>query len=138
MKSIPFLAPGGVVISVKMKTAPSYPPLILPLCRSLRPARERAVVRLLWRKPIRQILEERSRGAAAPSCQERSTVSYKYISHAGLEHALNYIISPPLELMQRRADCVVGYGRKMAPGLRENASLDLLISSVIVSQPMWG
>lgn len=46
----------------------------------------------LWWKPIRQILEEYSRGAVTPGCQKCSTVLYKYISHAGFELTLNYII----------------------------------------------
>lgn len=109
VKSIP-LAPGGVVISLKMK---------LPLVSSpysstslfsgrLRPCSCEA----LWWKPIRQILEECSGGVVIPSCQTAPQSSYKYISHAGLEVSLNYIIFPAwCECSGGR--CIVPYGRKL-------------------------
>lgn len=89
VKSIP-LAPGGVVISLKMKLPLiSYPySSTAPFSGRLGPCRCGA----LWRKPIRQIFEECTEGAVIPGCQEGSTLSYKYISHAGLEVTPNCII----------------------------------------------
>lgn len=46
----------------------------------------------LWWKPIRQILEECSRGTMIPGCQSAPQSHINYISHAGLKVSLNYII----------------------------------------------
>lgn len=91
----------------------------------------------LWWKPIRQILEECNGDAVIPFCQECATVSYKYISHAGLELALHYI-SFLFWYKCSTGGLYYSERERMASGSRENPSLDLLISSVIMSQPMWG
>lgn len=134
VKSIP-LAPGGVVISLKMKLLLVSSPYSSTWLFSgrLGPCSCEA----LWWKPIRQILEECSGGAVIPGCQSAPQ------SHINVSVMLAWrshwiILFPCFGINAVEADCTVPYARKISSGFRENALLDLLITSVIASQPMWG
>lgn len=111
VKSIP-LAPGGVVISLKMKLPLVSSPYSSTLLFSLA-AWEHAVVRLCGGS----LLDKSSKNAAEvlwyQVVKECSTVSYKYISHAGLELTLIYIFFfSCFGINAVQGDCIVPYGRK--------------------------
>lgn len=88
VKSIP-LAPGGVVISLKMKLPLVPVPYSSTSLFSIT-AWDPAVVRL-YSGSLLDKSEKNAMRCCDTRFSEHSTVSYKYISHAGLEVSLNYI-----------------------------------------------
>lgn len=135
VKSIP-LTPRGVVISLKMKLPFVSSPYSSTSVFSTA-AWDHAVVRLY----SGSLLDKSEKNAAEVLWYQvvrvSYKVSYKYISHAGLENSLNNII---FLFWYKYSGGGLHYstGEKIASDFRENASLDLLITSVRVSQSVWG
>lgn len=93
----------------------------------------------LWWKPIRQILEECSGGAAIPGCQ--SAPHFHINISVMLAWRSDWIILfSYIEINAGNGACILFHVWEKISSVFffKNASLDLLITSVRVSQPMWG